>query len=87
MEGRIPPSQEDTPIQGGGRNNGHWKWKSKIEMLEKKVRNQKRQMLVFNTVAKPGLDDEESDGSDKEDGNRKDFNLTCQGESKRSNKA
>ena len=56
-------------------------------MLDKKVRNQKRQLLVFNTVAKPGLDDEESDGSDKEDGNRKHFNLTCQGESKRSNKA
>ena len=40
-------------------------------MLEKKVRNQRRQLLVFNTAAKPGSDNEESDGSDKEDGNRK----------------
>ena len=34
-------------------------------MFEKKVRNQKMQLLVYNTVAKPGLDDEESDVLDK----------------------
>ena len=49
---------------GGGSSNGHGKWRSKIVMLEKKVRNQRRQLLVFNTAAKPGLDNEESDGSD-----------------------
>ena len=54
---------------GGGINNG--KWKSKISMLEKKVKNQKRQLLVFNTADKPGSNDEESDGSEKEYGNRK----------------
>ena len=47
------------PNSGGGSNNGHGKWKSKISMLEKKVRNQKRQMLVFSTAAKPGSDNEE----------------------------
>ena len=51
---RIPPNQEENPIQEGGSNNGHRKWKSKIAMLEKKVRNQKRQFLVFNTAVKPG---------------------------------
>ena len=56
-------------------------------MLEKKVRNQRRQLLVFNTAAKPGSDNEESDGSDKEDGNRKHYTLTRQGKSKRSKKA
>ena len=50
---------------GGGSNNGHGKWESDISMLEEKVINQKRQMSVFNTVDKPGLEDEESDGSDK----------------------
>ena len=53
------------PNSGGGSNNVHVKWKSKITMLEKKVRNQKRHILVFNTASKPGSDDEESDGSDK----------------------
>ena len=49
----------------GGSNNGHGKWESTISMLEEKVINQKRQMSVFNTVDKPGLEDEESYGSDK----------------------
>ena len=48
----------------GGSNNGQGEWKSKIVMLEKKLRNQKRQFSVFNTAAKPGLDDEESDELD-----------------------
>ena len=48
---------------GGGSNNGHGKWKSKIAMLENKFINQKSQMSVFNTSAKPGSEDEESDGS------------------------
>ena len=61
---------------GGGSKNGHVKRKSKITMLEKKVRNQKRHILVFNTAAKPGSDDEESDGSEKEDVNRKHSSLT-----------
>ena len=46
-------------------------------MLEKKVRNQNRKFSVFNTEAKPGSDNEESDDSDKEDGNRKHFPLNC----------
>ena len=50
---------------GGGCNNEQWKLKYKIAMLENKVRNQKRQLSVFNTAVKPGLDDEESGGSDK----------------------
>ena len=50
---------------GGGRNNGQGKWKYKIGMLENKLSNQKRQLLVLNTVDKPGSDDEESDDSDK----------------------
>ena len=56
-------------------------------MIEKKVRNQNRQLLVFNTTDKPGSDDEESDGSGKEDGNRNHSALTRQGKSKRSKKA
>ena len=48
----------------GGSNNGQGEWKSKIAMLENKLRNQKRQFSVFNTAAKPGLDDEESDELD-----------------------
>ena len=44
----------------GGRNNGHVKWRYKLSMLGKKVRNQKRYQLFFNTVYKPGSDDEES---------------------------
>ena len=56
-------------------------------MLEKKFKNQKRQLTVFNNTAKPGLDDEESDGLDKEDGNSKHSTLTHQGKSKRFKKA
>ena len=56
-------------------------------MLEKKLRNHKRQLLLFNTAAKPGLDNEESDDSDKEDGNKKHSDLTHQGKSKRSKKS
>ena len=56
-------------------------------MLEEKVRNQKRQLPVFNTMAKPGLDDEESYGSEKKDGNRKHYAFTYQGKYKRSKKA
>ena len=59
---------------------------SKIAMLEENVKNQKRKMLVFNTEPKPGSDNEESDGSGKEDGNRKHSTLTRQGKSKRSRK-
>ena len=56
-------------------------------MLEKKVRNKKMQMSDFNTEAKTGSDDEESDGSEKEYGNRKHSTLTCQGKFKHSTKA
>ena len=56
-------------------------------MLEKKVRNQKRQILVFSTAAKPGSDNEELDGFEKEDGNRKHSVVIRQGESQRSKKA
>ena len=45
-------------------------------MIGKKVGNPKRQMLVFNTAAKPGSDDEESDRSETEDGNSKHSALT-----------
>ena len=44
---------------GGGCNNEQWKLKYKIAMLENKVRNQKRQLSFFNTVAKTGSDDED----------------------------
>ena len=43
--------------------------------------------MVLNTAAKLGSDDEESDDSDKEYGNRKHSALTRQGTSKRYNKA
>ena len=56
-------------------------------MLDKKVSNQKRQMTVFNTAAKPGLDGEESDSSCKEEGNRKHSTLTHQGNPTHSKKA
>ena len=46
---------------GGGCNIGKVEWKSKIKMLEKKMNNQKRQLIVFNTVAKPCLDNKESE--------------------------
>ena len=71
---------------GGGRNNGQGKWKSKIVIIEKKIINQKRKLLVFNTAAKPGSDNEESDELDKYDGNMKHYDLTCQGKSKHSKK-
>ena len=45
MEGIRPLSQEVTPIQGGGSNNGQGKWKSNIAMLEKRERNKKRQFF------------------------------------------
>ena len=64
---------------GGGSNNGHGKWKYKIAILENKFSNQKMQLSVFNTVVKPGSDNEESDGLDKEDGNREHSVLTRQG--------
>ena len=56
-------------------------------MLENNVRNQKRQLLVFNTLAMTGSDNEESDVSDKKYGNRKNSVLTCQGKSKHYKKA
>ena len=56
---------------GVGGNNGQGKWNSKIVMPKKKVNNQKRQFVVFNTAAKPGSDNKESDDSEKEEGNRK----------------
>ena len=55
-------------------------------MLDKKVRNQKRQFSVFNTADKPGSENKESDESDKENGNRKHSDLTYQVESKSSKK-
>ena len=39
---------------GGGSNNGHGKWKYKIDMIKKTAMNQKRQLSVFNTAAKNG---------------------------------
>ena len=56
-------------------------------MLENKVRNQERQMSVFNTAAKSGSEDGDSDGSEQEYGNRKYYALTRQGKSNCSNKA
>ena len=55
-------------------------------MLEKKLMNQKRQLSVFNTKSKPVSDNEDSDGLEKEDGNRKHSALTRQGNFKRSKK-
>ena len=63
--GNKPTKSEEQYNSGGGSNIGQGKWESKISMLENKVRNQKRQLSVFNTAVKPGLDDEESGGSDK----------------------
>ena len=56
-------------------------------MLENKFRNQNKQFLVFNNLSKSGLYDEDSDGSDKKDGNRKRSALTRQGKSTCSKKA
>ena len=56
-------------------------------MLDKKVRNHKWQLSLFNNVYKPGLEDGESDVSDKEYGNSKHSDLNSQGKSKRSKKA
>ena len=72
---------------GGGSNNGHGTWKSKIDMIEKKVRNHKRKLSVLNTGDNPGSDNEESDNEEKEYGNGKSSDLTRQGKSKRSKKA
>ena len=55
-------------------------------MTEKKVRNKKRQLSVLNTASKPVSENEESDDSDKEYGNRKHSDLTYQGKSKRPKK-
>ena len=85
--GKKSTKSEGKSNSGGESNNVHVKWKSKIAMLEKKVTNQKRQMSVFNTTVKPGSDDENSDGSEKEDGNRKNSALTHQGKYKISKKA
>ena len=73
------------PKSGGDSNNR--KWKYKIAMIEKDIRNQKRQLSVYNTAANPGSDDEESDGLEKEYGNRKHCNLTRKVKSKSSKKA
>ena len=43
--------------------------------------------MVFNTATKPGLDDEESNGSEKEDYNGKYSDLTQKGKYKRSKNA
>ena len=56
-------------------------------MLEKKVRIQKRQLYVLNTVVKPGSDNKESDDPNKEYGNRKYYALNRKINSKRSKKA
>ena len=56
-------------------------------MLKNKASDQKMKLLDFNTAAKPGSDYKESDGSDKEDMNRKHSALNHQGKSKRSKKA
>ena len=42
----------------GGSNNGHVKWKSKIDMLYKEFMNQKRKLSAFNAVAKPDSEDQ-----------------------------
>ena len=66
----------------GGKNNEQGKCKSKISMLEKKVRNKKMQLSVFNTAANHGSYNEESYDSEKEDGNRNYSAFTRQGKSK-----
>ena len=83
--GKKYNKSEGKIISGGGSNNV--KRKSKIAMIEKKVRNQKSQLSDFNAVAKPGSDDENSDGSEKEDRNKKHSALTRQGKFKRSKNA
>ena len=55
-------------------------------MLEKIFRNQKRKLSSFNTTAKPGTDNEESDDLEKDDGNMNNFTFTRQGKFKRSKK-
>ena len=55
-------------------------------MIEKEAKNQKRYLSIFNTAAKSGLDNEESDDSDKEDVNRNHYSLNHQGSSKHYNK-
>ena len=56
-------------------------------MLENKVRNQKRQLSVFNTAAKSVSDNEEPDDWDKEADNKDHSTLTRQGNSKCSKRA
>ena len=56
-------------------------------MLDKKVRNKKRQLSDLYTEAKTGSDHEELDGLEKEDGNRNNSTMTCQGKFKYSTKA
>ena len=50
----------------GGDNNGQRKFNSNISMLEKNVKNQKRQLAVFITLSKPISDNEESDDPENE---------------------
>ena len=52
-------------------------------MLEKNFRNEKRQVLVYIVETKAGSDNEESDGSYKEDGNSNHSALTSQGKVER----
>ena len=66
----------------GGSNNGRGKWRSMTAMLENKVRNKKRQLLVLSTSSKPDSCNEESDDSDNKYGNRMQSTLTHQGKSK-----
>ena len=56
-------------------------------MLGKTVNNQKIQFSKFNITAKPGSDNEESDNSGKEEGNRKNYDMTHQEKYKCSKKA
>ena len=56
-------------------------------MLEKKAKNQKRQLVVFNTVDNPGLDNKDSDDLDREEGNRNNSAMIHQGNLKLSKKA
>ena len=84
--GKKASKSEINSKSGGGVNNGQGEWKSKITMLEKKVSNKKRHLSVFNTAAKPGSDNEESDDSYKKDGNRKNPALTLKINPKNSKK-
>ena len=61
MEEVIQVSRILQVRRGGVINNVQGKWKSKIAMLEKKLKNQKSQLSVFNAADKLGSDNEESD--------------------------